>query len=261
MTDHAQSDPTVIDPSTERDPREWSLEGATNFRDLGGLPNRHGQRVRRERVFRSDALSRLTSVDLDRLAGVSIRTLIDLRSSAEIARTGPSPLLEHGSRVVHAPVTDVDASPEALEDKPLAEMYAAFLVHGEPSYRAVFGTLASDGELPAVIHCAAGKDRTGVAVALLFRLLDVDDALIVDDYALTDRNMRRMIQGWMTSNPELASQAEGLRIPEQLIRAQAATMQTFLVTLDATYGSAEGYLHAAGVGRDEIAAIRTALLD
>ncbi|MGC4105068.1 MAG: tyrosine-protein phosphatase [Thermomicrobiales bacterium] len=256
------TDPTMVDTSTPSglDPREWALEGVTNFRDLGGLMNRNGQTVRRERVFRSDALARLTPVDLDRLAGISIRTLIDLRSPAEIARTGPSPLVERGTTVVHAPVTDVDASPEALDDKPLAEMYAAFLVHGQASYRTVFGTLAATDDLPAVIHCAAGKDRTGVAVALLLRLLEVDDALIVDDYTITDRNMRRMVQGWMASNPELASQAEGLKIPEQLIRAQAETMQTFLLALDATYGSAEGYLHAAGVGRDEIATIRGGML-
>ncbi|HWK81257.1 MAG TPA: tyrosine-protein phosphatase [Thermomicrobiales bacterium] len=253
------TDPTTMNAS-ELDPREWALEGATNFRDLGGLVNRHGQVVRRHRVFRSDALARLTPVDLDRLAGVSIRTLIDLRSPIEIAQTGPSPLVGRGTSVVHAPVMDVDASPEALDDKPLAEMYAAFLVQGEASYRTVFSTLATRDDLPAVIHCAAGKDRTGVAVALLLRLLEVDDALIVDDYAITDRNMRRMIQGWMESNPELASRAEGLKIPEQLIRAQAETMATFLVTLDATYGSAEGYLRAAGVGHDEIAAIRDALL-
>jgi len=266
MTDQTTAfDPAVMDAtavaSSPPDPREWSLEGATNFRDLGGLVNRHGQAVRQHRVFRSDALARLTPADLDRLAGVSIRTLIDLRSPAEIARTGPSPLADRGTTVVHAPVTDVDASPEALGDKPLAEMYAAFLMHGERSYRTVFGTLAVADDLPAVIHCAAGKDRTGVAVALLLRLLEVDDALIVDDYAITDRNMRRMIAGWVASNPELVSQAEGLKIPEQLIRAQAETMRTFLVTLDATYGSAEGYLRAAGVGRDEIAAIRNGLLD
>lgn len=261
MTDPTTTfDPAIMDGSATRDPRELTLEGVANFRDLGGLVNRHGQEVRRERVFRSDALARLTPIDLDRLAGISIRTLIDLRSPAEIARTGPSPLVEQGTTVVHAPVTDVDASPEAMADKPLAEMYAAFLVHGEASYRAVFGALASADTLPAVIHCAAGKDRTGVAVALLFRLLEVDDALIVDDYAITDRNMQRMIQGWMASNPELASQAEGARIPEQLIRAHAETMQTFLIALDATYGSAEGYLRAAGVGDDEIAAIRANLL-
>ncbi|MGC4190240.1 MAG: tyrosine-protein phosphatase [Thermomicrobiales bacterium] len=264
MTDPTSAfDPAVAQAPVQPDldSREWLLEGATNFRDLGGLLNRHGQTVRRRRVFRSDALSRLTSVDLDRLAGVSIRTLIDLRSPEEIARTGPSPLVDRGTSVIHAPVTDVDASPAALEDKPLAEMYAAFLVHGQASYRMVFGTLAATDDLPAVIHCAAGKDRTGVAVALLLRLLDVDDALIVDDYAITDRNMRRMIQGWMASNPELASQSDGVKVPEQLIRAQAETMQTFLVTLDATWGSAEGYLRDAGVGRDEIDAIRTSLLD
>lgn len=254
------TDPTIMQSAAPADAREWAMEGVTNFRDLGGLVNRQGHAVRQERVFRSDALARLTPADLDRLAGVSIRTLIDLRSPAEIARTGPSPLVEQGTTVVHAPVTDVDASPEAMDDKPLAEMYAAFLVHGKASYRTAFGTLAAAADLPAVIHCAAGKDRTGVAVALLYRLLDVDDALIVDDYAITDRNMQRMIQGWMTSNPELASQSAGAKIPQQLIRAHAETMRTFLVTLDATYGSAEGYLRSAGVGQDEIAAIRTSLL-
>jgi protein-tyrosine phosphatase len=260
----SQVDPTTISMSSAvgspaHDPREWALEGVTNFRDLGGLMNRHGLTVRRERVFRSDNLARLTASDLERLAPLAIRTLIDFRTAGEADRSGPSQLLARGTRRVHAPVIDIDANLEELGRKSLAEMYAAFLTQGTSSYRRAFASLATSDDFPAVIHCAAGKDRTGVASALLLRLLEVDDATIVADYTLTDRNMARMFQSWIAADPERAAD-ETLTIRAQLAQAPADAMQTFLVILDTTYGSAEAYLLAAGVTDAEIAAIRAHLL-
>lgn len=253
-------DPTVMSADAF-DPREVALEGSTNFRDLGGLVNRHGQAIRNGRIFRSDALARLTATDLERLSTYRITTLIDLRSVQEQERTGPSQLIaHHGTRVVHAPVTDLDASPTGMAEQTLVEMYQDFLVKGTAAYSRVFTTLSTDEELPAVIHCAAGKDRTGVAVALLLRLLDVPDETIVEDYAITDRNMQRMIRGWMESNPELASKTEGVRIPEHVVRAHPETMEAFLVALDETYGSAEDYLLTTGVTSTGIDRLRVQLL-
>lgn len=242
------------------DAREWALEGVTNFRDLGGLVNRHGQMLQRGRIFRSDNLARLTTVDLERLAPLAIRTLIDLRAPEEIVRSGPSPLLEHGVAVMNLPVVDVDASPDALVNKPLAEMYIAFLEHGQASYRQLFAILAASDDLPAVIHCAAGKDRTGVAAALLFRILEVEDATIVADYAITDRNIARMLAAWAAADPERAASVDRNAIPEGLIRARAETMEHFLTALDTHHGSAENYLLGSGVTSAELAAIRATML-
>lgn len=242
------------------DPREMALEGIVNFRDIGGLQTRDGGVVRTGRIFRSDALHTLTAVDIDRLAGLHIATLIDLRTLDEIARSGPSPLTRGGTRVVHAPVMDVDASPRMLEDKPLAEMYADFLLVGKGAFRTIFEAIDEQDELPAVIHCAAGKDRTGVTIALLLRVLGVPDETIVADYAITDRNMARMIEGWKRSNPRPAAEEEATRIPEQLIRATPGTMEAFLVALDATHGSAEGYLRSVGVTNDQLDRLRGNLL-
>src|SRR6187402_1942570 len=91
------------------DPREVTLEGSLNFRDLGGIETRSGARIRPGRVFRSDALHLLTERDVETLAGFGIATLIDVRGAGEIGQTGPSPLTASGTRVAHTPL--VSTSP------------------------------------------------------------------------------------------------------------------------------------------------------
>ena len=86
------------------DPRELTLEGSVNFRDLGGLVTGDGRRVRAGLVYRSDALHGLTAADMERLATLRIALLVDLRAATEIERSGPSPLVASGTRVLHAPI-------------------------------------------------------------------------------------------------------------------------------------------------------------
>lgn len=237
--------------------RELSLEGSMNFRDLGGLQTSDGQKVRTGRVFRSDALHRLTARDIAVLSRLEIATLIDLRSPAEIEQSGPSPLLEHGARHLHMPVFSRDLSPHDISpDSTLGDLYITMLEMGTSGVGMLFETLSQEGRLPAVIHCAAGKDRTGIVSALVLRALDVPDATIVADYALTDRNMMQLIQGMQALGHSFPTQ-----VPDTMLRAVPETMETFLRSLDEMYGSTPGYLRHAGVQPGVISAVRDQLLE
>lgn len=240
------------------DAREIVLDGSTNFRDLGGLVTGEGRTVRDGRVFRSDALHALTAVDLDRLAGLHIATLIDLRSTREIEHSGPSPLVAKGTRVMHTPIMDPEPDPADRPDLSqirMEELYAGMLSAGQVRFGEIFRALAEADKLPAVIHCAAGKDRTGVTVALLLQVLGVPNEAIVNDYAITDRNMVRLIE-----RLKLSGYAAAGEYPAHMMRAMPETMTAFLHALDERHGSAEGYLASAGVTGTHLDHLRRELL-
>lgn len=237
--------------------RTICLEGAANFRDLGGLPATTGKVVRLGRIFRSDALHRLTGTDVDLLGTFGIATLIDLRSNEELVRSGPSPLIASGVRHHHVPVFDVDALPtDRLPTTTLVDMYVSLLRNCSASFREIFRLLADAPSYPAVIHCAAGKDRTGITSALILGSLGVADDVIVADYAITDGNMTRMIEIGRDAQVDISD----LDIPEHLMRAMPETMETFLLAIRTEWGSISGYLGSIGVADHEIATLATYLL-
>ena len=146
------------------------LDGCLNFRDLGGYPAADGRTVRWRRVFRSDALHLLTPGDVARIRDeLGVRDVIDLRSSAEVRSEGQGPLAAHAVRFHHVPLFDAEVRSEDRERAAqitLADRYV-FLAElaGERIARVV--RPLADADTPAVYHCAAGKDRTGVISALL----------------------------------------------------------------------------------------------
>lgn len=238
--------------------RHLSLEGSANFRDLGGLSTADGRRVRAGRLFRSDALHRLTASDLDVLDGIGVATLIDLRSDDELREGGPSPLLDRGTRHLHLPVLSSTTAPAAIgPEMTLAVLYGQMLERGDGLLRALFEALVAEEYLPAVIHCAAGKDRTGVVTAIVLRALGVPDITIVEDYALTDPNMIRLVE----LSREAGHPLSRTQVPEHFMRALPQTMEAMLATLDETYGSTDAYLSRGGVDARLIAAVRDALLE
>ncbi len=240
------------------DPRELTLEGSVNFRDLGGLLTSNGQRVRTGYVYRNDALHGLTAADMERLATLRIALLVDLRAVTEIERSGPSPLVADGSRVLHAPIMRQEGAPRELDPETRMEiLYGSMLADGRDSFGEIFAALADQANLPAVIHCVAGKDRTGVTMALLLRLLGVPDDAIVRDYAVTDRNMARLLDRLRQS----ATISTDVTYPAHFYRAAPETMEAFLASLDHTWGSADAYLTGAGVTPNHIETLRHRLLE
>ena len=159
--------------------RQLRFEGMVNFRDLGGLPADGGV-VRHGVLFRSDSLAYATKADATRLVHeLGLATVIDLRGQYEVERLGRGPLAETPVVYVSAPIVDVSDADN------LARHYLAMLDEKGGVLGGMIRLLAGAESLPAVFHCEAGCDRTGVLAAAVLGLLGVPDEEIAEDYALT----------------------------------------------------------------------------
>ncbi len=244
-------------PAISPRPRNYLLAGAYNFRDIGGYETTDGHHTRWGRVFRSDAVHRLTHGDVDQLRPLGVRTILDLRSGREITEGGSGLIHdEPGMNVVHIPFGRIgeEADP-SWQEWTLAELYRGIVVEAKGAIATVMTTLASDETMPAVVHCAAGKDRTGISIALLLRLLGVDDATVTEDYLLTESNFLAFRE---RLTPEELSHLD--MIPVELLRVDAMVLAATLAIIDAEYGSTEAYLVDAGVTPEAIRTLRQRLL-
>jgi protein tyrosine/serine phosphatase len=236
-----ESAPAAFDPG--------ALPEHFNLRDLGGLPVAGGGRTRFGRLFRGASLHRLEGEDLALVDRLGFRLAIDLRTGSEVARgvfaagaaaTRHLPIFEVGP-VFEEPIEDIGAT--------LAETYAWMLEEGRGSIAAILELLAQPDSYPAVVYCAAGKDRTGTVCALVLRLVGVEPETIVADYERSDRPAAALRR----HRAELAPGRED-PVPAGIYRAPGEAMRAFLRRLDDDYGSAEGYLEAIGSGVAEIKA-------
>jgi protein-tyrosine phosphatase len=239
-------------------PRVVPLEGCLNFRDLGGYPTGDGRSLRWGRLFRSDALHHLTPADIDCLRGqIGLGTVIDLRSSAEVRSEGRGRLEHEPFAFHHIPLFDGEQqSRERPPQESLADIYFMLSQFAREPIARVVRVLA-ESEAPAVYHCAAGKDRTGVISAILLGLLGVEDEIIVADYALTGANIDAIIAR--------LNAAEGYRtmlaaLPPETMHALPETMDGFLRRLRQAHGSVEGYARDAGLDDAIIERLRASLL-
>lgn len=243
--------------------RRIMLEGSFNFRDLGGYQTIDGYALRWRRLFRSDALQRLTTSDLAILSEIGLRTVIDLRANHEIEDGGLGAL--HALETTlhrHVPFTEkvaTDAELSALRD--LGKVYIDMLDRAPGCIRDVFSILADDDHYPAVIHCAAGKDRTGMTIAILLRALGVPDEQILADYALTGGYLAAHIaQIQAAGAPGMFDQTRLEQIPPELLLSEPATLAAALNVLDQRFGSIAGYLEHAGVDAATVDQVRRQLL-
>lgn len=246
--------------STINDRRQLALEGAFNMRDLGHVSTEDGYEVRNGKLFRADALHKLTPADLELLGKLGIQAIIDLRSENEIASTGPARLTEQGARHIHKPIMGGDPARPDRDNMPesLGHLYTLMAKHGADRFVDTVETLATIENIPAVFHCAAGKDRTGITAALIYSILKVDRETIIADYVITDANMVRMRAQLMEGQPELANQTR--EYPESYMRAEDSTIRTFLRELDEEFGSPVEWLLKSGLQKSSIETLRRELL-
>jgi protein tyrosine/serine phosphatase len=240
-------------------PRHVSpLTGAYNFRDLGGLPAGPDHRVRAGVLFRSDTLQALTDADVTRLVeSIGVELLVDLRLGSETVSEGRGPLAGAGMCYLNAPlptapVTDLPAAEQTLH------FYRATLGSPSPVLPMVVRLLAAAAGRPTVLHCAAGKDRTGLVTALVLRLVGVADVDIVDDYLATAHNLPRIIErlrGWPFYRDHMAS------VPPEVYQAHERTIRGFLEALDDHYGGAEGWAATRGLPTSVPTRLRAGLLE
>jgi protein tyrosine/serine phosphatase len=242
------------------------LDGAVNVRDVGGLPTEDGGKTRAGRLLRGDNLQDLSPDDITRLVhGIGLTTVIDLRSTAELRAEGPAPLdAVPEVRHVHCPVlpeagtaTDVvadvlltrdEADRSRYPDDPRAGHYLGYL-EDRPNQvvAAVRGVATATGA--ALVHCAAGKDRTGVVVALALRAVGVRPDAVAADYAATEERLELLLAR-LRRSPVYARDVDSQ--PAGSHRPQAGTMTAFLEQLAARYGGATEWLAGHGFGPDDM---------
>lgn len=181
-------------------PRAVPLEGASNLRDLGGYQALDGRHVRYGRLFRSATLARLTERDVETVASLGLRTVCDFRGVEEAARN-PSRLPAGAERVSLAIEPLVGASLADLMRREMATgedvvellgiAYREYITTWLPRYRALFDLLLDPERHALLFHCSAGKDRTGMAAALILTALGVPHATVLADYSATERLWRK----------------------------------------------------------------------
>ncbi|MET4390181.1 protein-tyrosine phosphatase [Bradyrhizobium sp. F1.4.3] len=187
------------DSSVQDSPaRHLSLQGASNFRDLGGYPTADGRTTRWRHIFRSNHLGQLTAADIEIVRALGVRSAFDFRGVEERAAgvCVVNEITVHSLPIEPTVVASLRAelasgtltAPVALEI--MRESYRNYVRHNTHSFRMLFSHLLED-RAPLVIHCTAGKDRTGFASALILHALGVADDVIAEDYLLTNQFYRR----------------------------------------------------------------------
>ena len=254
--------------------RHLRFTGAKNFRDLGGYQTADGRTVRWGLLYRSDALHALTDFDLERLSALSLSRVIDFRSDYE--RQQAPDRLPAGGNIPCAQIPILDAS-TALVQVPrdelakklrnvdpheyLHETYVGFVTRFTPDFRLFFRELVSAGGQPVLVHCTAGKDRTGFAAAILLRLLGVPHETVIQDYLLTNEYFFAHYK-W---NLVLARLMKGGRFADAIrgfMRAEPQYLSTAFDTMDREFGSFERYIRdGIGLSPTEVEHLRTTYLE
>jgi protein-tyrosine phosphatase len=239
---------------TWADGRHVPVPGTYNLRDVGGYPIEAGGSLRWRTLFRSDGLHRLGADGVAALGALDLRTIVDLRADIEVTEA-PSDVAGLRAARLHVPmVRDLTVLPPTT----LADVYRYMIDERGESIGAAVRALSAPGALPGLVHCSAGKDRTGIVIALVLAVLGVPDELIGADYALSavylDPDSTAAIG-------RLKASGLGDRVTLELLASPPALILEVLARARAAGGgSVDGYLAAHGVSAADLAALRSALV-
>ena len=240
-------------------PRNLSFSSTYNFRDVGGYPGLDGRTVRWRRLFRADSLHRLDGEDWETFAALGVRTVIDLRRPFEIeehGRVADYEGLDYRNLVLeHVDWKDVPHPEDVVHERWLADRYLNFAEDGRAALSTALSVIADPTAAPVVVHCMAGKDRTGVTCALALALVGVSDEDIAADYALTTTSMAALVEYLRQNNPQAI---EG---QEHMFDSPAEAMMMLLADVRGLHGSIENYAREIGLNDEQVAAMRDHLLE
>lgn len=247
-------DPTV---------RRLLWDACYNAREVGGYPTQDGGEIAWQALVRTDNLSRLTADGQAALVAYGVRTIIDLRDPSELAMEPHAfitplggkdglvyynlPLINFNDEVWLREITHTTATPV---------YYCLTLDIFKPQVRAIMQAVAATATGSVLIHCHAGKDRTGIIVALLLALAGVDHAIIAADYALSNHYLQPWYQQLMAQHTD---DAERQKQMTEDFKTLPEFMLTVLAYVDQQYGSVREYLLATGVTASEIEQIQQRL--
>ncbi|MBJ6641260.1 tyrosine-protein phosphatase [Streptomyces sp. DHE7-1] len=239
-------------PSTEPE-----LAGVRNFRDVGGLPTEDGRRVRPGVLFRSGHLAHATEEDAAFLGSLGLHTVFDFRNAADQKLEGPDVALP-GVRNVNLPLSDpadgaefwkmvrdgdLDQLRAILADgKAAARMVASYrtiVTERTAEHSRVLHSLAEDS-VPALMHCAAGKDRAGISIAVTLLAVGVERDAIVADYLESNAKHRRY-KVRRNGSPDSAYTPEVMELLSPLFDARAEYLQAAFGSIEATWGGLDAY--------------------
>jgi protein tyrosine/serine phosphatase len=239
--------------------RNLTFSNTFNFRDVGGYAGLDGRTVRWRRLFRSDSLHTIGDDDAAAFAALGVRTVVDLRRGFEIERHGRVSD-DHGVDYRHLPLDhldweEIEHPADTAHERWLADRYLNFAEQGTEALAGTLAVVADPDRAPVVVHCMAGKDRTGVACALTLSLLGVSDDDIAADYALTTVAMAPLTARLREQHPDMVDGKD------HMYDSPAEAMALFLADLTALHGSTESYARSIGITDDQIRTLRTHLLD
>ena len=238
--------------------REVALGGVPNARHIGGY-RAAGGRLTSGRIIRSAGLHHLTAETTAALVHAGVTTVLDLRSGKERDEFRTPDLAPHGIHHVFAPVFESDGSPVGLaaEFRGYQPVYRNFLETGRAAYRTLADTLGeTDGGF--LYHCAVGKDRTGVATALLLDLVGVPDEEILDDYSHSARLLAPMLPRWKEGMKERGLDPARA---EEMMASHPEDMAALLAHLRDRWGDAEGHFLDIGVALATLTRVRERLIE
>lgn len=264
-------------PGRRRPGRRIPFDGPRNLRDLGGYRAADSRTVRWGALYRSDHLGRLSARDLRWLRALKLAVVVDFRSSAEKIEA-PSRLPSgYGIRVVELPIFDNDDSAvtgRAVKERLLrgevagmsadAMMIAAYrelVTEFTPVYRQFVAEVLAARGAPLLFHCSSGKDRTGVATAIILRLLGVPEEVILADYLRSkDYSLavyrRQLLLVRLLKGPAISNLAH------TLLSVEGAYLEAAFATIDSVYGSFAAYARdGLGLSEADIAMLRDTLLE
>lgn len=245
--------------------RRVPLEGAVNFRDLGGYPVGDGRRTRWRRLFRSDSLAALTDEDLEHVAALDLYRVVDFRLPHE-RELHPNRLpVGAGPKVTEIGFWP-DGVPEMLKalrelridaagiERAVTGHYRRYAVHHCAEYRRMLEAVEEAAGRPTLIHCVSGKDRTGFGAAVILMALGAPRSVIVDDYLLTNA-CRRDIGHLM---PPGTTES----VAEAFTAARPAYIEAAFESIDTAFGGIDDYLaHGLGFGEQRLQRLRECLTE
>ncbi|KAH9018072.1 protein-tyrosine phosphatase-like protein [Lactarius pseudohatsudake] len=272
MSELAPLDPELVADVLSKHPFV-TIDGVYNVRDLGRIPTADGQDVTRSSfIFRGGELPGVTQLGEEQLRALGVATIFDLRSDTEIAKYDAATPKIKGITVLHTPVfTKEDYSPERMAQRfqlyasgtteAFMQLYSEILDAGGPAFGSILRHVRDSPNVGFLFHCTAGKDRTGIAAALLLLLAGVSNDAISADYSLTRigrEPMRPIILSRLAREPIFASDPTAAH---NMLSSRCETMRAFITMLDERYGGVKEYVRRkCGVTDQDIATIRQNLL-
>lgn len=239
--------------------RHLALEGSHNIRDIGGYQTLDGRYTRWKTILRADSLSHLPHVSQQALLNYGIQTIIDLRSPSEVAK---SPNVFSNSKNINyfslPLVRDKNESVILEQPQTLVERYCLILEYCQKEIKLILETIATTDTIPVLINCTAGKDRTGLIIALLLGIANVAESTIVEDYALSAKYLDSVLE-----KLRLQARQSGYHMQnvERMLECQHNTMIDTINYLQAKYGGIVDYLSSIGITSEVINYLRTVIVE